>query len=109
MFKTKSGDEFFVIDGHLHLWDASPENQANKYGAGFISCFYDYHRNLSPPDYVWEQSLFEKYGPERMLKDVFIDGYVDMGIFQPTRSEERRVGKEGRFRMAQETYKEREV
>jgi predicted TIM-barrel fold metal-dependent hydrolase len=84
VFKTDAGEELFIIDGHMHLWDASPANQANKYGAGFIGCFYDYHRNLSPPDYVWEAPLFQKYGPERMLKDVFVDGYVDMGIFQPT-------------------------
>jgi predicted TIM-barrel fold metal-dependent hydrolase len=84
MFRTAKGDEVFIIDGHLHLWDASPENQANKYGAGFIGCFYDYHRNLSPAEYVWEQPLFEKYGADRMVKDVFVDGYVDMGIFQPT-------------------------
>jgi hypothetical protein len=44
MFKTSRGDEIFIIDGHMHLWDASPDNQANKYGAGFIGCFYDYHR-----------------------------------------------------------------
>jgi uncharacterized protein len=84
MFRTARGDEVFIIDGHLHLWDASPENQANKYGTGFIGCFYDYHRNLSPAEYVWERPLFEKYGADRMVKDVFVDGYVDMGIFQPT-------------------------
>src|SRR5438309_878159 len=67
-----------------HVRDASPYNQANKYGAGFIGCFYDYHRNLSPADYVWEQPLFQKYGADRMVKDVFVQGYVDMGIFQPT-------------------------
>jgi len=84
VFKTSRGEEIFIVDGHLHLWDASPENQANKYGAGFIGCFYDYHRNLSPADYVWEQPLFQKYGADRMVKDVFVQGYVDMGIFQPT-------------------------
>ena len=36
VFKTSRGEEIFIVDGHLHLWDASPENQANKYGAGFI-------------------------------------------------------------------------
>ena len=84
MFKTKSGDEIFVVDGHMHLWDASPENVANKYGQGFIDCFYAYHANLSPPEYVWEKPVYYKYGPDKMMKDVFGDGYVDMGIFQPT-------------------------
>src|SRR5262249_46841721 len=35
-------------------------------------------------EYVWQQSTFEKNSPEKMVKDVFVDGYVDMGIFQPT-------------------------
>lgn len=84
MYRTATGEEYFIIDGHLHLWDASPANTLNKYGAGFINCFFDYHRNLSPAEYVWERPVFEKYGPERMVRDVFVDGYVDMGIFQPT-------------------------
>ena len=50
MFRTKSGEEIFIIDGHLHNWDASPENVLNKYGQGFIDCFYAYHANLSPPE-----------------------------------------------------------
>ena len=43
----KDGEKYFVVDGHVHYWDASPENR-NKYGEGFINCFYDYHKNLSP-------------------------------------------------------------
>lgn len=84
MFRTASGEEIFVIDGHLHLWDASPENVLNRYGEGFANCFYDYHRNLSPAEYVWEREVFGNYGAEKMVKDVFVDGYVDIGIFQPT-------------------------
>ena len=84
MFRTKSGEEIFIIDGHLHNWDASPENVLNKYGQGFIDCFYAYHANLSPPEYVWDEATYAKYGADRMVKDVFGDGYVDMGIFQPT-------------------------
>ena len=36
MFRTKSGEEIFIIDGHMHLWDASPENVLNKYGLSLI-------------------------------------------------------------------------
>jgi len=46
----KDGEKYFVVDGHVHYWDARPENR-NKYGAGFINCFYDYHKNLSPEEY----------------------------------------------------------
>jgi predicted TIM-barrel fold metal-dependent hydrolase len=81
---TKNGDSYFIVDGHIHAWDATPANQANRYGEGFINCFYDYHRNLSPEDQVWPKEDFLKQSEERILKDLFEDGYVDVGIFQPT-------------------------
>ena len=84
MYRTAQGEEIFVVDGHLHFWDASPANQKNKYGEGFIGCFYDYHKNLSPSDYVWPRDKFEKYDEPTMMRDVFENGYVDVGIFQPT-------------------------
>src|SRR2546427_5040692 len=84
MYRTAQGEEIFVVDGHLHFWDASPANQKNKYGEGFIGCFYDYHKNLSPSDYVWPRDKFEKYDEATMMRDVFENGYVDVGIFQPT-------------------------
>jgi uncharacterized protein len=84
MYRTASGEEIFVIDSHTHLWDGSPENQKNKYGKGWIECFYDYHRNLSPPDYVWPLEKYQKYGVETMVNDEFVKGYVDVAILQPT-------------------------
>ena len=84
MFKTESGEEIFIIDGHVHLWDASKDNQRNVHGAQFIDCFYDYHKNLSPTAYVWDKNKFEKYGEETMVRDLFVDGYDDMAICQPT-------------------------
>ena len=41
----KDGEKYFVVDGHVHYWDASLGNR-NKYGEGFINCFYDYQKNL---------------------------------------------------------------
>jgi predicted TIM-barrel fold metal-dependent hydrolase len=84
MYRSAAGDEYFVVDSHLHWWDGSPENQKNKYGAGFISCFYDYHSGLSPKEYVWPREKYEKYDKETMEQDLFVDGYVDIGILQPT-------------------------
>jgi uncharacterized protein len=81
---TKNGDTYFIVDGHVHAWDATPANQANRYGEGFINCFYDYHRNLSPEDKVWSKEDFFTQSEERILKDLFEDGYVDKAIFQPT-------------------------
>ena len=40
------GHDLFVIDGHMHFWDANPENWRNKYGESWIKCFYAYHTGL---------------------------------------------------------------
>jgi predicted TIM-barrel fold metal-dependent hydrolase len=79
-----NGDRYFVVDGHVHFWDASPENQANKYGEGFIKCFYDYHRNLSPEEEVWTLEHFQRYSEDDLMRDLFEVGYDDVAIFQPT-------------------------
>jgi predicted TIM-barrel fold metal-dependent hydrolase len=84
MYRTATGDEIFVIDAHTHLWDASPENQLNKNGRGWIDCFYAYHKNLSPADKVWTLEHYEKYSVNDMARDLFAEGYVDMAILQTT-------------------------
>ena len=80
---TKDGDSYFIVDAHIALWDARPENQRNIHGKQFIDCFYDYHRNLSPESEVWSYEEYLYQGGERLMKDVFEDGYVDHAIFQP--------------------------
>jgi uncharacterized protein len=47
---SHNGHDIFVIDGHTHLWDASPENWRNPYGEGWIKCFYTFHSGLSPAE-----------------------------------------------------------
>lgn len=79
-----NGEAFFVVDTHVHFWDGSPENILNRYGQGWLDCFYDYHQNLSPPEYVWPKELYARYPEERMMRDLFEEGYVDVAIFQPT-------------------------
>ncbi|MFV2050012.1 MULTISPECIES: amidohydrolase family protein [Metabacillus] len=83
MYKLPNGEEIFIIDAHIALWDGSKENQLNIHGDQFISCFYDYHTNLSPDEYIWPKEKFLKYDPETLVKDVFIKGYSDIAIFQP--------------------------
>jgi predicted TIM-barrel fold metal-dependent hydrolase len=83
MYK-RDGDEIFVVDGHMHLWDASPENWKNKYGEGWIRCFYDYQKGLSPAEEVWSFEKFCKYGEEALIKDLFLNGYVDMAVLNST-------------------------
>jgi predicted TIM-barrel fold metal-dependent hydrolase len=80
----KDGEKYFIVDAHVHLWDASPENWANKYAEGWIRCFYDYHRNLSPEEYVWSFEKYCKYSEEDMMHDLFEIGYVDIAILLPT-------------------------
>jgi len=84
MYRTAKGEEIFVIDGHTHFWDGSPANQKNIHGKQFIECFYAYHSNLSPPEEKWPQEKFEKYDAQTMYDDLFVRGYDDMAILQPT-------------------------
>ena len=84
MYRTASGEDIFVIDGHTHFWDGSPANQKNIHGKQFIECFYAYHSNLSPPAEKWPLEKFEKYDAKTMHDDLFINGYDDMAILQPT-------------------------
>ncbi|GAA5106945.1 amidohydrolase family protein [Haloechinothrix salitolerans] len=82
----KNGEKYFVVDGHTHFWDASPRNWVpgqEQYAKGWIECFHAY-QGLGPPETHWSLEDFQKYSEERMMKDVFDDGYVDVAIFQPT-------------------------
>ena len=80
---TKDGENYFIVDAHVALWDARPENQRNIHGKQFIDCFYDYHRNLSPESEVWPYEEYLYQGGERLMHDLFEVGYVDHAIFQP--------------------------
>ncbi|TCO59594.1 amidohydrolase family protein [Actinocrispum wychmicini] len=80
-----NGESFFVVDSHVHFWDASRENYLDeKYADGWIHSFYDYHRNLSPEDYVWPLEKYRKYTESDLMRDLFEVGYVDKAIFLPT-------------------------
>jgi predicted TIM-barrel fold metal-dependent hydrolase len=81
---THQGQDIFVIDGHTHLWDASPANWRNKYGEGWIKCFYAFHNGLSPAEATWPFEKFCQYGEETLVDDLFFQGYVDMGILNST-------------------------
>jgi hypothetical protein len=66
MYRTKSGEEIFIIDGHTHNWNAAKDNIKNIHGQQFIDCFYGYHSVLSPKDQIWPKEKFDHYGPEQM-------------------------------------------
>jgi len=84
MYRTSDGEEIFIVDGHVHFWDGSPANQKNRYAEGWVECFYNYHKNLSPAEYVWPLEQYQRYSEAQMMKDLFDEGYVDVAIFQPT-------------------------
>jgi uncharacterized protein len=79
----KDGEKYYVVDSHVAIWDGRESNLKNVHGKQFIDCFYDYHKNLSPEDVVWDYDTYTYYGGERLMKDLFQDGYVDHAIFQP--------------------------
>jgi predicted TIM-barrel fold metal-dependent hydrolase len=84
MYITPEGKEVFIVDGHVHFWDGSPENQRNVHGKQFIECFYGYHTALSPKEELWEKAHFEKPSEEDFYNDLFVEGPDDVAIVQTT-------------------------
>ncbi len=84
MYVTPEGQRLFVIDGHIHLWDARPQNRRNRYGLTFIESFWSGHVSMTPAGERWPWERFLHYGVEGAGKDLFEDGYCDMAIMLPT-------------------------
>ncbi|HXS64304.1 MAG TPA: amidohydrolase family protein [Streptosporangiaceae bacterium] len=82
----KNGEKYFVVDGHLHYWNAAPDNWVagqEQYAKGWIECFYAY-MGLAPPETHWPLEKFQRYSEDDLMRDVFGSGHVDVAIFQPT-------------------------
>ncbi|MBV9165615.1 MAG: amidohydrolase [Solirubrobacterales bacterium] len=82
----RNGEKYFVVDGHIHFWDASPANWIKgqeQYAEGWINCFHAY-MGLAPAETHWPIEKFQKYSEDQFVKDVFEDGGTDVGIFQST-------------------------
>ena len=82
----KNGEKYFIVDTHMHYWDASPTNWVaghEQYAKGWIECFHAY-MGLAPPETHWPLEKFYKIDEDTLMRDVFEDGYVDVAIFQPT-------------------------
>ena len=59
----KDGEKYFVVDSHMHYWDASPANWvagAEQYAKGWIECFHAY-QSLGPADTHWTIEKFMSY------------------------------------------------
>jgi uncharacterized protein len=82
----KDGEKYFIVDSHMHFWDASPQNWVpgrENLAKGWIDCFYGYHQ-LGPPDTHWNYEKYQKYSEEDLMRDLFEEGHVDVAIFQST-------------------------
>jgi uncharacterized protein len=82
----KDGEKYFVVDSHMHFWDASPQNWVagrENLAKGWIDCFYGYHQ-LGPPETHWDWEKYCKYSPDDLMRDLFEVGHVDKAIFQST-------------------------
>jgi uncharacterized protein len=82
----KNGEKYFVVDEHMHFWDASPDNWVKgqeQYAKGWIECFHAY-MGLGPEDTHWTLEKFSKQTEDGFVKDVFEDAHIDFGIFQST-------------------------
>jgi predicted TIM-barrel fold metal-dependent hydrolase len=82
----KDGEKYFVVDSHMHYWDASPANWVpghEQYAKGWIECFHAY-MGLGPAETHWPLEKFQKYSEDDLMSDVFEQGHVDIAIFQPT-------------------------
>ena len=69
----KDGEKYFVVDSHMHYWNAAPDNWvpgAEQYAKGWIECFHAY-QGLGPPETHWTIEHFQKYSEDDLMKDVF--------------------------------------
>jgi predicted TIM-barrel fold metal-dependent hydrolase len=82
----KDGEQYFIVDSHLHFWDASRENWVEgreEYAKGWIDSFFGYHQ-LAPPETHWPWDKFLKISEGDLIRDVFEEGYADKAILQST-------------------------
>jgi uncharacterized protein len=82
----KDGEKYFVVDSHMHFWDASPANWVKgqeQFAKGWIECFHAY-MGLAPEATHWPLEKFQKYSEDDLMRDLFEVGYVDKAIFQST-------------------------
>ena len=59
----KNGEKYFIVDSHLHMWVAGPENWVKgqeQYAKGWIDCFHAY-MGLGPPETHWPIEKFMSY------------------------------------------------
>jgi predicted TIM-barrel fold metal-dependent hydrolase len=82
----KDGQKYFVVDGHVHYWDASPANWVKgqeQYAKGWIECFHAY-MGLGPEATHWSLEKFQKLNADDLYHDVVEVGGADKVLLQST-------------------------
>jgi uncharacterized protein len=78
---TVGGRSFTVVDAQVHIWDASPHNQAAPAGESYAIDLLRRHRELDGSGVPRHE--VERVSEQGLNRDVFGDGYVDRAVLQP--------------------------
>ena len=68
-----NGEKYFIVDSHLHMWSAGPDNWVKgqeEYAKGWIECFHAY-QSLGPEATHWPIEKFMSYTHDDFVHDVF--------------------------------------
>jgi uncharacterized protein len=78
---TVGGESCLVIDAQVHIWDASPHNQAIPDGEIYALDLLRRHRELDGSAVAPHE--VERVTEHSLNRDVFGDGFVDRAVLQP--------------------------
>jgi uncharacterized protein len=78
---TVGGRTFPVVDAQVHVWDASPHNQAAPAGESYALDLLRRHRELDGSGVPRHE--VERVSEHSLNRDVFGDGHVDRAVLQP--------------------------
>ncbi|HET6257072.1 MAG TPA: amidohydrolase family protein [Pseudonocardia sp.] len=78
---TVGGQRILVVDAQVHVWDASPHNQAIPDGEAYATDLLRRHRELDGAGVPRHE--VERVSEQSLTRDVFEAGYVDRAVLQP--------------------------
>jgi uncharacterized protein len=78
---TVGGQRVLVVDAQVHVWDASPHNQAIPDGEAYATDLLRRHRELDGAGVPRHE--VERVSERSLTRDVFEAGFVDRAVLQP--------------------------
>ncbi|GAA1245852.1 hypothetical protein GCM10009609_06580 [Pseudonocardia aurantiaca] len=78
---TVGGQRILVVDAQVHVWDASPHNQAIPDGEAYATDLLRRHRELDGAGVPPHEA--ERVSEQSLTRDVFGAGHVDRAVLQP--------------------------